>query len=118
MTSAIRTSTSVPMPATAYAVRGDPRGRETAADEVADSGHRGQGGFEQADNARLVPLSRGLLQRRHDRDPLDPVAGAAQHREKARDEQALWRGHAEIGDADGGRGHQDQQRRRRSRMPA
>ena len=83
---------------------------QRAAEQVADAGHRRAERLEQADDPRLVVGRRRLLQRGDHRDPLDPVAGAADDRDQARDEQRVGRRHAEVGDADRGRRDDDQRR--------
>ena len=111
-TSATTTSTRIPAPATANAVRGEPSATISAAEQEADARHRGAERLQQAGHARLVLGRRGLLQRGHHRDPLDAVAGAADDRHQARHQQRPGLRHAEVGEADGGAGDHDQRRTR------
>ena len=88
---ASRTSTSTPMPATAYAVRGDCDRR----DDARRSGSRRPASRRSTTRAarRRGPAGhrRRLLQRGDHRDPLDPVAGAAEHGEQAGDGERVAR---------------------------
>ena len=58
------------------------RRRDDRSQQEADARERRVERLEQADDARLQVEGGGLLQAGHDGDPLDPVAGASEHREE------------------------------------
>ena len=75
-------------------------GGQRAAEQEADARHRRAEDSSSPTTRACSSIGRRLLERGHHRDPLDPVAGAAEDGEQAGDEQRRARPPCRVGEAD------------------